>query len=258
MKYAVLNNGELIVMSFDNSTDTVILPEGVVEIRAYVFREAKIKEIIFSSTMRSVGDRAFANCQYLKTVVLNEGLTSVASFAFAYNNALEEIVIPSTIQTLGTKIFVDCRKLKKVTLPEGLTTIPYGFFAGCQSLTTVNIPSTVTRIEGCAFNDCEDLTGIVFPEGLQHIGEEMFTNCYQLRYFVLPESLQEISFYAFDGFSDGPTKIFLKTDRVPAGFDVNWRDPDFTVVYFGFQEWYTDENGVLFACLKDGTRIAVE
>ncbi|MBQ8287924.1 MAG: leucine-rich repeat domain-containing protein [Clostridia bacterium] len=258
LKYAVLKNGELIVMSFDNSTDTVVLPEGVVEIRAYAFRATRIKEIVFPSTVRSVGERAFASCQKLKNVVLNEGLTSIGMFAFAYNNALEEIVIPSTIQTLGMSTFFNCRSLKRVTLQEGLTTIPYQFLAGCYHLTTVNIPSTVTRIEGCAFNGCGDLTGIVFPEGLQYIGEEMFTNCYQLRYFVLPESLQEINFYAFDGFSDDPTKIFLKTDRVPAGFNINWRDYDDTVVYFGFQEWYTDENGVLYACLKDGSRIAVE
>lgn len=258
LKYAVLNNGELVILSFDNSTDTVILPEGVVEIRSYAFRETRIKEIVFPSTVRSVGAQAFAYCKKLKTVVLNEGLTSMANYAFAYNRALEEIVIPSTIQTMGMNIFLDCWALKKVTLPEGLTAIPYQFLAGCSSLTTVNIPSTVTRIEDGAFNGCEQLSAIVFPEGLQFIGQEMFVCCYQLRYFVLSESVKEIKFLAFDGNAGDPTKIFLKADRIPSGFDINWRNYDYTVVYFGFKEWYTDENGVLYACLKDGTKIAVE
>lgn len=207
LKYAVLNNGELVVMSFNNATDQVVLPEGVVEIRANAFRETRIKEIVFPSTVRTVGAEAFAYCKKLKTVVLNEGLTSMANYAFAYNRALEEIVIPSSIQTMGMNIFLYCTALKKVTLPEGLTTIPYQFLACCSSLTTVNIPSTVTRIEDSAFNGCDQLTGIVFPEGLQYIGQEMFVGCDQLRYFVLPESVQELEWLVFGGNCDDPTKI---------------------------------------------------
>lgn len=258
LTYAVCNDDSLVVVSFDNSTDTVILPEGVVSIGPSTFRESRLKQITFPSSVRSIGAQAFAHCTKLETAVLNEGLISMDNYAFAYCGMLKEIVIPSGIQTMGYNIFLECDSLATVTLPDGLTTIPSQFLACCDNLTTVNIPSTVTSIDSGAFNGCGRLTTIILPEGLQTIGQEAFSCCDSLRYIVIPESVETIDWMAFDGNYDHHMNIFLKADRTSSKFSINWRDFENTNVYFGFQEWYTDENGVRYACLKDGSRIAVE
>ena len=45
-----------------NSSDTVVIPEGIEEIAKEVFSGSSIKKIVFPQSLKKIGDHAFAIC----------------------------------------------------------------------------------------------------------------------------------------------------------------------------------------------------
>lgn len=178
----------------------------------------------------AIGRNAFANSQskaYLKTVVIPEGVTSIASGAFSGCLVLQKVTFPSTLKEIkrsafyqcveltsvelpaGLKIldcyaFSECTALRRVTLPVNFTIgndgyIPYnGPFEGCTSLTNVIFPKGITRIPNWLFYNCPGLRTITIPDTVTSIGGRAFSQCEKLRTVNLPDSLVTIEGdYAF-------------------------------------------------------------
>lgn len=63
---------------------------------------------------------AFYECEDLKEVTIDEGVTEIESKAFAGCSRLERVVLPSTLKSIGDDAFDGCPRLKEIKLPEGL------------------------------------------------------------------------------------------------------------------------------------------
>ena len=90
------------------------------------------------------------DCAYLiRTVVLEEGVTSVGGGAFAHL-FVNEVSLPSTLKTIGEMAFSETA-LTHVELPEGLVSIgPRAFYE--TPLAGVELPSTLQTIGEKAFS----------------------------------------------------------------------------------------------------------
>lgn len=124
--------------------------------------------------------------QQIKSVKINEGVTSIGSYAF-----------------FGRPIYgTDSTKndsLLSVDLPNSLIDIRMGAFFGCFSLEYIKIPQNVTTIGNGSFIGCKMLTNIELPDGLCLIDNSTFDGCTNLKYIKFPASLNEIGRYAFYG-----------------------------------------------------------
>lgn len=89
-----------------------------------------------------------------------EGVTSVRSGAFSYNQHLQKLTIPDAVQSFGYAAFFECKSLEEVKLPLGLNVIQMYLFKNCQSLRSVDIPKSVTVIVDCAFEGCRGLKDV--------------------------------------------------------------------------------------------------
>ena len=106
--------------------------------------------ITIPATVRSVGERAFAN---------------ISEVHVEFLGALTE---------LGVSAFEECMHLEKIKLGEGLTTIPYRCFFGAAALKTIDIPEGLTLIEENAFSSCEAMQSVVLPSTLATIEDSAF------------------------------------------------------------------------------------
>lgn len=178
----------------------------------------------------AIGRNAFAKSQskaYLKTVVIPEGVTSIASGAFSGCLVLQKVTFPSTLKEIKRSAFYQCVELTSVELPAGLkildcyafsectalrrVTLPVNFtigndgdiphngpFEGCTSLTNVIFPKGITRIPNWLFYNCPGLRTITIPDTVTSIGGRAFSQCEKLRTVNLPDSLVTIEGdYAF-------------------------------------------------------------
>lgn len=83
-----------------------------------------------------------------KIIDLSNSASFVATYAFAYNSALETINLPECVSVYSSA-FQYCSSLIEVNLPE-CTSIYSGAFYRCSSLTTISIPKC-TYISDQAF-----------------------------------------------------------------------------------------------------------
>lgn len=90
----------------------------------------------------------------IKKVVINDGITSISSFAFKGCTNLTEITISKDVTTIGRSAFNNCKGLSVITLPNSLTTIDDLAFYNCDALSTIKIPDSVTTISSNTFQDC--------------------------------------------------------------------------------------------------------
>lgn len=97
------------------------------------------------------------------TIVIGEGITSIAEGAFSSFSNLKSIKFPETLKTIRHSAFISCTSLEQVVLPNHLTSIEGGAFAGCEALKSIVIPGSLDFISSDVFFNCENLTIIGIP-----------------------------------------------------------------------------------------------
>ncbi|MBE7065239.1 MAG: hypothetical protein E7384_05440 [Ruminococcaceae bacterium] len=187
-----------------------------------LFFPKSLKELVITGTIgggSSIGTEYFANCEYIKSITLPEGINSIGNEAFQFCESLEYVYIPEGTIYIGEYAFSYCKSLKSITIPDSVTTIDESSFRGCSSLETVtlgngitsisdymfydctslksiSIPKNVTQICGGAFSGCSSLESVELVEGLTEIGRAFF-DCTALKSIVIPSSVTSIVDYAF-------------------------------------------------------------
>ena len=121
---------------------------------------------------------------YIKSVRINSGVTSIGNNAFCNCYKLTSIEIPNSVTRIGDYAIADCA-LTSITIPNSVTIIGTAALAGCISLTSIEIPNSVTTIGDGAFSSCYRLSSITFGNGVSSIGKNPFSACDSLTSIVV-------------------------------------------------------------------------
>lgn len=181
---------------YNDKINSVTINEGILNVGDYAFREMKFSNVDLPSSIETIGNYSFAQCENLKTIILSDNISGIGQYAFYYSG-LESIKIPASIQYLEDGLFQSCIDLKSIILPEGIISIGCSTFKWCQSLSNILLPNTIETIKSSAFEDCSILETINLPEGLTVIGSNAFGNTI-IKEIVLPSSITELNNSAFE------------------------------------------------------------
>ncbi|MCM1043789.1 MAG: leucine-rich repeat domain-containing protein, partial [Corallococcus sp.] len=146
-------------------------------------------------------------------LVIPDGVTSIAVYAFRGCRGLTSVTIPNTVKSIGGFAFNDCSTLTSISytgdvaswcgifgldyimsdgrtlyidgkeltgelvIPDSVTEIPGYAFRGCRGLTSVTIGSGVTGIGIDAFYGCSGLTTVTIPDSVTNVGSNTFSGC---------------------------------------------------------------------------------
>ncbi len=138
------------------------------------------------------------------SVVVSNTVTSIGSWAFAYNSGITNVAVPASVTNIGFEAFKYCSRLAAITVDTNNPA--YGCLDGVlfdQTGATLiqfpegktgayTVPDGVVSIANEAFYYCTNLTGIVLPAGVASIGNSAFANCTRLASITLPASLTNI------------------------------------------------------------------
>ena len=124
-----------------------------------------IKSVVISEGITSIADEAFKDESqlYLYNVVIANSVTSIGDKAF-YGCAIETLVPGSGIKTIGAEAFAYNDELTEIVLPEGLESIGEGAFSN-TALVSVNIPASLVSIGDKAFGGVYALTAYTVADG---------------------------------------------------------------------------------------------
>ncbi|MBO7458103.1 MAG: leucine-rich repeat domain-containing protein [Paludibacteraceae bacterium] len=132
----------------------------------------------------------------IKTLIVENGPTSIGMYAFKDSTNLKSVTIGNAVETIESRAFNGCTGLTSLTLGDGLTDIRGYAFMGCENLKSVTLPNSLTRIRECAFR-ASGLTAIVIPNNVTHIDNQAFYACSAMTSLTIGNSVANIGNNAF-------------------------------------------------------------
>lgn len=135
----------------------LVVPEGVTKLERTFYGFKALESVELPSTLKVLGDQAFANCE-----------------------KLTEMNIPEGVETLGSAMF-SCKAITKVILPKTLTSIPnssafYGMKALKEIVSNNPVPPACKSATGVAlvtmFSSYAETVTLYVPKG----SEEAYQN----------------------------------------------------------------------------------
>jgi len=168
----------------------------------------------------------FNALETLKSVVLPDGIITIAPSAFIGCSNLQEINIPYGVESIGSAAFAGC-DLRKIVIPASVKRIEDSVFQANVLLADIELPDTpIEEIGYYAFRDTKwwanysadekniygntvyiydiayqavslDITECTIKEGTKIIADEAFAYCRNLQEAHIPYGVESIGFEAF-------------------------------------------------------------
>lgn len=135
---------------------TVSIPEGYDRIADGAFSNASAQSVLENVNLPNgltlIGKNAFQNCNYIKSIELNEGLENIGESAFS-GTTLETVKFPSSLKIINDCAFANCH-IYNLKFNAGLKYIGNSAFALSNEHTeeVLEIPASVIYIGPYAFN----------------------------------------------------------------------------------------------------------
>lgn len=126
------------------NVSSVFIPATVTSIGGFAFRCCKfLATVTFAedSHLKSIGDSAFSGTNpahpRFKEIQIPASVKTIGTKAFHNCQDLESITLPASLETIESGAFSSCRNLSEIKLPTSLKAIQSSVFDGCSSLETV-------------------------------------------------------------------------------------------------------------------------
>lgn len=173
-------------------------------------------EFQYFTGITSLTYNAFLDCQYLKSIKLPYGITTLNNLALS-NTALKEIELPDSVTTLGNNVLSNCTSLIKAKLSPNISSSMQSLFANDTNLVTVimdkNMPMISTGTS--SFANCSRLKSIIVPESVTSINHYFAQNCSSLEsVMVYPTTPPSLSKYS--PFAGSTCPIYVPAESVDA------------------------------------------
>ena len=178
---AVLENGYYIT-GYNGNAEQLMIPESldgetVVGIDTLAFSSCEtMREVVFSSQIKTVSEKAFYGSKNLERVVLNDGLDLIERDAFSDCPNLKEVVLPNTVSKIENSAFARCANLSEIVLPESIKEIGWTSFAA-TAISSIRIPAGVAELGYNVFQACSELTDVYVENPNIEMADNTFSEC---------------------------------------------------------------------------------
>ena len=171
--------GDNVTYSLDTETGVLTI-SGTGDMYSYgpFYENTNIKSVIIENGVTSIGDGVFQGCTSLRSVTIPDSVTSIGDDAFYgcyftsenfVNNSNVELDDSSKPTIVDTDAGGFC--IKDNELVNMRPTYAIG---------EITIPDSVTSISDYAFNDCTSLTSVTIPDSVTSIDDWTFSSCTSL------------------------------------------------------------------------------
>ena len=100
------------------------------------FHSSFIKSVTIPSTVTTIGDASFHDCNRMTSITIPNSVTSIGEGAFQYVS-FTSLIIPDSVKTIGMYAFHGCVNLESLTIGSSVTSIGDYAFVECPALTSL-------------------------------------------------------------------------------------------------------------------------
>ncbi|KAK8892563.1 hypothetical protein M9Y10_029796 [Tritrichomonas musculus] len=192
---------------YDMRLVQITIPSFILELENKAFCNCEsLKSVEFLCPLISIGDCAFYNCKSLKQIKIPSTVARIGKSAFK-GSGITELKIPSNTTFIDISAFSDV-KITEINIPSSISQIFDETFSGCSLLTRISFTSVKT-IGKYAFSNCKLITTFLIPSSVIKIDDFSFAECSSLRELTVPSSVKKIGNSIWEGCSS-LTKICLQ------------------------------------------------
>ena len=183
------------------AAETIILPSSIKVVGEGAFAGCEnLKSIVIPSAVTEIDSYAFSGCKSLATVGGGENIITIGDYAFSGNTSLTSLPCFAKVESIGGYAFKGCTSLGSVPFSVTTSAIGEGAFKGCPIASIDLGGCNNLKVTGAwAFADNSALTEVYLPSGLTSLGDGAFFYSTALQSVVFPEGLAKINDYAFMG-----------------------------------------------------------
>ena len=132
----VFKRHDPLVKWFDSNTGSAenrkIFYSAVQQSTSYKLPKS-LKTVNLTDT-KNIKEEAFANCDYIQNVTLNEGIEKIQAGAFKNCDMLKSIIIPEGVTTIGEFAFYENTSMILVSIPKSTIVIGKSAFQNCSEV----------------------------------------------------------------------------------------------------------------------------
>lgn len=260
---------------YEHEIMDLVIPYGVTNINDGAFWGGKFSSLALPSSLKTIGNYAFALCPNISSLVIPNGVTSIGAEAFAACNNLAKVVIPNSVNSIGKSAFANCLSLYSVTslinIPFNLNEYAFEYYGSDYDKNIIYMAATLYVPRGC-----KDIYGNV--QGWKKFTNIMETDMkYNLTYMVdgeiyknyeiqatevvTPEPDPYKEGYEFSGWSAIPSvmpahDVVVTGSFTPStGINATYMDENTIGCYYSIngQRINTPQRGVNIIKMKDGS-----
>ena len=97
-----------------SSITEFVVPQNIQRICYRAFAGSDLEKVHITSNVYDVNEQAFVDCDFLKTVIMNEGVRYIDNGVFYSCTALESVILPRSLQRIGHNVFNGCDNLTRI------------------------------------------------------------------------------------------------------------------------------------------------
>lgn len=199
--YQKYTDGTAILVSYTGKEPVLTLPDTMegcplVELRAGVFSYHKeLTSIVLNNSLEIIGSYAFVGCSALESITFGSKLWSVGTEALTDTPWLaaqkDEFLI------VGDGVLIKYQgDAVSVNVPDTVRHICSAFVEN-QKIKSVFLPETVVTVGNCAFSSCLSLVYVSLSPNIVLIDQYAFYSCNNLALSELPSGVVRIGQFAF-------------------------------------------------------------
>ena len=172
----------------------------------------KVKKVVLEEGVTSIGSWAFSGCHSMTAIEIPESVTEIGDYAFYRCYQLKSISLPDSILSVGANPFRSCSRLEEIVLSpdhpvlsfaDGMLSSKPDHRLVCRLASEPSadciIPDGIRVIGDYAFYQNEEVRSVTIPEGVAYIGISAFNQCDSLTSVDFPQGLVSVGDYAFAG-----------------------------------------------------------
>lgn len=203
----------------------IIIKENVTGIGSNAFYNCSAEEVTIGKDIQRIGKGAFASCEYVKKIDVDEGndfylyengvLFNKSKTAMIFTVCPSgEYHIPEGVVRIEPDALQDSYKLESIIIPASVEELDRDLFEDCWNLERIEVSAdnkVYASEDGVLFNKekttlmvCPQLKqwDYTIPDGVTRIGDGAFYGCDNLESIIVPESVESIGSQAFDDVRD--------------------------------------------------------
>ena len=161
------------------------------------FYDTEIKTVIVEEGITSIGDGAFENCESLEVATIPDGVTRIGDDAFRNCTNLSNVTLPDDVKSIGDSAFSSCYGFTSLIIPDSVTSIGINAFLGCNNISSITIPDSVVSLGRGAFDRCSAATTITIGKSVKKIDISTFNECDKVESIYIPAGVTQIESSAF-------------------------------------------------------------